>query len=83
MENENIGSNVQGILKFNLDDFAARREFEIAVNGHKYKRILEEVVQKLRDKLKYGHHFKDADTGLEWIRAFIYEECEEQGVQLE
>ena len=70
---------MKGILEFDLPE--DREEYEIAVNGYKYKSVLEELTSFLRQKIKYASDSEDT-THYERIRTELYGFAEDRGVDI-
>lgn len=62
----------QAILKYNLPK--ENQEFEEAINGNKYRCILQELDNTLRSKLKYEIHPEEYQEVCEEIRKQINED---------
>jgi hypothetical protein len=60
---------MEAILKFQLPE--EQEEYEITCRARDYHGVLWDVDNILRNYLKYGHKFKDADEALEDIRSQI------------
>ena len=61
----------KAILEFNLPD--EQEEFKEAVNANRYFIALDEIREKLRGYLKYGHQFKTADEAIEKIQEEFFQ----------
>lgn len=68
----------KGRLEFDLPQ--EQSEYMQAVHGGDWKSIVFEVSLFLRNKLKHGHQFKDADEALEAVRDHLWEECKSYGL---
>jgi len=68
------------ILEFNLPE--ENDEHEIAINGWKYRRVLYELDNELRSRIKWDHH-KDWDYDTcEKIRQLISDMCIEERIDI-
>jgi hypothetical protein len=68
------------ILEFDLPE--ETDEHELAINGHKYQRILYEIDNKLRARIKWDTDKTwDYDTCV-YIRQLITDLCIEEGVDI-
>ena len=65
-------------LTFNLPD--ERDEFSDAVYGANWHSGAPDLDQRLRQWLKYGHEFKDANEALQAARDALWEEVRDRGV---
>ncbi len=54
-------------LMFNLDNFIDREEHENALNGSKYKIMLDDMDNWFRSKLKYSSD-EIGDDGIKWLQ---------------
>lgn len=62
-------------LNFKLPE--EQYEYKNAIHGGDWKSIVYEVSMFLRNKLKYGHEFKDANEALEAVRDELWNECKD------
>jgi hypothetical protein len=63
---------MEHIMKFNLPE--DKQELILAQKGNEYWLALWNLIygsEGVRNKLKHGHKFKDADEALEWVRDFV------------
>lgn len=69
------------ILKFNLpeEDF----KFQTSVNGDEYYFLIKDLLEELRQKLKYSELTSEQTEVYEKIREFIYENAAERNLNLE
>lgn len=58
-------------LIFNLPE--EQDEFKLSIDGNKWFSVCFELNNKLRDALKYGHSYKDANEALEAIQDDLLE----------
>lgn len=58
-------------------------EFQHAIRGGDWALIVWNIDQWLRDKLKHGHEFTDADVVLEAIRDELWQEAESHGLSVD
>jgi len=68
----------KGVLEFNL--LEEETEFLDAVNGGKYRVIINEILVELRSIRKY--HNKDS-VSIEQIENFIYQQLDDRGLSRE
>ncbi len=72
-------------LTFNLPEEA--EEHQVAIDGQKWKIVVSELDQCLRDTLKYGHTFVDLDSkdnkGLEFARQAIFDLLSQNNLSLD
>lgn len=68
----------EAILRFNLSDEYSKEDFKDALNGTNYKRVIEDLIEFLRQKYKYGNR---TYIKIEDIRAKINELMDEYGVK--
>ena len=54
----------------------------LAINAAKYKNVLYEVHQNLRNQLKHGTLTDEQSTSYEKIKQLILDTCEEEGVSI-
>lgn len=62
---------MKAVLKYNLPD--DNEDFKDAINGTKYRIVIDDIDNYLREKLKYGHNFTSADEALEKVREELYQ----------
>jgi hypothetical protein len=74
---------MKGILEFDLRD--DQKEFETAINADKYKSIIWELDQYLRQQIKYNADNLSNDTisAFELIRDKIREELNDYSISIE
>lgn len=60
-------------LQFSLPDEAV--EYRYAIDGAAWKDIVYAMTMFLRDKLKYGHTFKDINDALESTNKELWDHC--------
>jgi hypothetical protein len=74
---------MEAILKFNLPD--DQLQFEEAVNGNKYRYIIFELKEYLRQIIKYNSQgfSEDYVKACEETREKIFELCQENSVNLD
>lgn len=70
----------QAILKYNLPEES--QEFEEAINGNKYRAILQELDNVLRSRLKYESRSDGYQEACEEIRKQINDNLLEQNLSL-
>jgi hypothetical protein len=60
-----------------LATFNAYDQADVEMYSHAsgYYSVIAYTLQYLREKIKYGHDYKDADAALEDIRVFINGQC--------
>lgn len=63
---------MKAILRFDLPE--ENNEFMLAKRGSEWANALYNVDKKLRDCLKYGHHYTSIDEALDSIREFLNED---------
>lgn len=61
---------MKAFLEFEIPQDEA--EYNMANQGHSYHTVLWEISRKVRNSLKHGHKFKNADEALESIEKDIY-----------
>jgi hypothetical protein len=66
---------MQSILKFNLPE--DNEEFQMSINGHKYHCAINDILQHLRDKIKYSDLNENELKVYEDIRIKIFEILDE------
>lgn len=71
---------MKGILAFKLPQ--EDEEFRMAVNGFRYRNIVDDMNGYLREKIKYGHKYKNATEAVEDIRRYLWECIEEYKVEV-
>lgn len=71
---------MKAILEFEDEE---KHEFEDAVNGYKFKLILWDLDQHLREKLKYGDCKEDEYDAYDKIREMLYDLLADYGVSLD
>ena len=67
-------------LRFNIPE--EEWDFQCAVDGHKWRRVVSELDQAARNALKYGVEGAEIQT-LDDVRPFIYRLLEEEGLSLD
>jgi len=73
---------MEAILKYNLPE--DNQEFQTAVNGNKYKWVIQEVDQYLRSEIKYNDKLSnDTCKAFELVRDKIREELIENNISIE
>ena len=72
---------MKAILEFNLPEEEC--EHKIASRAMAWALVSWDMNKWLRDKLKYGHSYKDADAALDAARDALFGLFSEHGVQLE
>ena len=73
---------MEAILKYNLPE--ETEEFQTSVNGHKYKWVIQEIDQYLRNEIKYNSNLSnDTIKAFELIRDKIREEIIENNISIE
>ena len=73
---------MDAILKYSLPEDT--QEFETAVNGHKYRWVIEEVDKYLRNEVKYNTTLSsDTCDAFELIRDLIRRELIENNISIE
>jgi hypothetical protein len=72
---------MKGILIYDLEE--ERGEFEIAVKAMEWALSCWDLDMYLRDKVKHGHGFKDADEALEAVRDKVREILADRNLTLE
>ena len=74
---------MKGILEFDLRD--DQKEFETAINADKYKSVIWELDQYLRQQIKYNANNLSNDTiiAFELIRDKIREELNDYSISIE
>ena len=73
---------MEGILKFDLPE--DRSSFETAVKADSYKFLIFDLDNQMRDFGKYDNHqFKNPYEVFEFVREFIRERCQHEGINLE
>jgi hypothetical protein len=65
----------KAILEFNLPE--EQSEYYCTIHGADWKAIVYDLSMFLRDKLKYGHKYKNADETLEAMKEFLWTQCNE------
>lgn len=68
------------VLRYKLPEEA--RDFLDAYNGHKWRSVVEDVLEGLRRRLKYEDHPEDVDVMLEAIRTEICDLLDGESLQL-
>ena len=72
---------MKAILEFTLPD--EQTEHYNAINGSTFKYCLQELDGELRNWLKYGHTFEDADDALGAVRKHLNELIHDNDLVLE
>jgi len=72
---------MKGILEFNLPEDCC--EHILAVHAMDFALLAWDLDQYLRDKLKYGHEFTNADDALEATREFLREQLYNRQISLD
>jgi len=73
---------MEAILKYNLPEDS--QEFQTAISGHKYKWVIQEIDQYLRNEIKYNSNLSnDTIKAFELIRDKIREEIIENNISIE
>jgi anaerobic ribonucleoside-triphosphate reductase len=68
---------MKATLTFNLPE--ERAEYEAAVNGQKYKDVIDEILQDIRKELKYNDKLTDEQTRMwEDFRTIISDKLREE-----
>jgi hypothetical protein len=57
-------------------------EHHNAMHGGAYRALVCDIDNWLRDRLKYGHEYKDVDKALQDLRDYLYERKEDYSLQL-
>lgn len=71
---------MRAILVFNLPK--EDNEFEVARNGWKYRRILQEVDTELRNKIKHGKYKDGVKKELQEVRDNLNQGIMDDGLEL-
>lgn len=71
-------------LKFMYDteDYDAKREIELMQNAQKWKSVVWDLDQKLRERIKYEELTEEVDAALQGIRDFLWETLREENLDL-
>lgn len=69
------------MLKYNLPE--EEFEFKTATNGSSYYFLIKDVLEEIREKIKYTELTEEQMAAYEKIRNFIYETAEEKNISLE
>jgi hypothetical protein len=72
---------VKAILTYDLPEESC--EHEVAVRAMDWALTVWDLDQWLRDKIKHGHRYNDADEALEAIRGSLHEILEDKNLTLE
>ena len=67
-------------LVFNLPE--EREDHLCAVNAFKWKSVVSDLDNHLREQLKYGHSFKTPDEALEKTRQALFDILNEEGLSI-
>lgn len=70
----------KAILEYNLPEES--QEFEEAINGNKYKSILQELDNTLRSRLKHESHSEGYQEACEQIRQQIFDDLRDANLSL-
>ena len=68
-------------LTFNLPEESA--EHKIALDGWKWRTVVDDLNNYLRSALKYGNDFKSANQALESTRERLFALMTEEGISLD
>lgn len=72
----------KAILRFDLPE--EQSEFDCAISGSDYKAVLEEVLQMLRSKVKYGEDLSaEQRETFAQVRGWIFDLAQEFNVSLD
>lgn len=71
---------MERIFKFDLPE--EQTECHACEHAMDWSLLAEDMDNWLRNKLKYGHEFKDADEALEAARTFLHDSLAESGLRL-
>ena len=72
-------NKMKAILEFNLPEEQA--EHKQALQGADWECVLLELDLAIRNKLKHGHKFKNADSALDWVRKQLHEEMQSRNLE--
>ena len=71
-----------GRITFNLADPDDRNEHRVALEGHKYLTILQNMDEWLRQKIKHGNFKGKEYQMLVDIRNYLHDELTDRGINL-
>jgi hypothetical protein len=75
------GLKMKAILEFDLPEDNCNHI--LAVHAMDFALLAWDLDQYLREKLKYGHQFTDADDALEAIREFLHDQLIDRQISLD
>ena len=70
---------MKAILEFNLP--ADKENFDASAKGMDWAIVAWDLDQLMRNMLKYGHEYKDADTALQQVKDTLNEMLIDRGLQ--
>ena len=75
---------MKAVLTFDMEDPEDRAKFTYATKGEEFALVIWDFLNKdLRDWLKYGHEFKNAEDALEGARSTLLERLDEYGLNID
>lgn len=74
----------KAILEFDISDWDGRRELQLALDGWRYKVVIENVLTELRNRVKYREDLPtETKEVLDEVRTLIFDTLHEEGLELE